>query len=70
MTCLDRDGDKRISPVTLIMVVGETGAGVLNSNALYEGMVWSDSGEGNCGWKLEPEGERAVVEFVGGGRNR
>lgn len=67
--CCDMEGGGRISPVTLISVVGETGAGVLNSNARYEREEWSVSDEGNCNWKLEVEGERAVVEFVGLGRN-
>ena len=59
------DGVDRISPVALIIVVGDIGVDVLNSNALYEGAIWFDSEEGNCGWKLVVVGERAVVEFVG-----
>ena len=67
--CCDIEGGGRISPIALISVVGETGAGVLNSNARYEGEEWSVSEEGNCNWKLDVDGERAVVEFVGLGRN-
>ena len=48
LSCWEMEDDGRISPVVLISVVGEIGAGVLNSNALYEREECSDSEEGSC----------------------
>jgi len=53
LICWDMEGEGRISPEMLMFVVGDTGAEVLNSKALYDVEGCEDSEVEGSGWKLD-----------------